>query len=501
MVKKLLFSMMALLLLVGCGGDSVGGDGGDQQPKLNYFQFLQSDNPQLPRKAVLTISSDQISGVLTSEVQNMSLIPDFWLGGVAKVNGQEVVSGQTKIDFSDKVVFVVATEDGEKSYTVDVSNFSELPVVKIETQNQAPILNKEDWIAGTMLLDGKGSVPNLPTTTIEIRGRGNSTWDYPKKPYAIKLGSKAEVAGMPAHKRWVLLAHWNDKIGIRTELAFWLGREYANFDWKQNGQQVELFLNGEHKGTYYLCEHIKVDKNRVPDGYVIEIDEKAAADEPVFYTAITRLPFNVKDPEVAVGSAEFAAVEKAVNDFETILYGDDFLDEEAGYKSIAEIESFVDWWISNEFSKNADATFFTSCYMNLTAEGKIKMGPLWDYDLGWGNYVFDFPSTPFINSPEGFWIKDGAEWITRMFEDPEFVALVKEKWSVMYADRAVIVEKIKELAERQLASVYLNDLRWQRLSDVGDYSLIRTYYKREVNNFIEWINARFVWMNSAIESL
>ena len=491
---------MSLLLLVGCGGDD--GGRGTQPPKPNYFQFLQYDNPQLSRNVSLTIAKAQakISGVLTAEVLSMQLIPDFWLGGEAKVDGKEVISGQTKIDFSEKVVFVVTTEEGEKSYTVDVSNFSELPVIKINTNNQTPIVNKEDWIEGNMTLDGKGFVPNLPTTAIEIRGRGNSTWDYPKKPYAIKLGAKAEVAGMPAHKRWVLLAHWNDKIGLRTELAFWLGREYANLDWKQNGQQVELFLNGEHKGTYYLCEHIKVDKNRVPDGYVIEVDEKASADEPVFYTKITNLPFNVKDPDVEVASAEFAAVEKAINDFEAILYGDDFLDEETGYKNIAEIESFVDWWISNEFSKNADATFYTSCYMNLTADGKIKMGPLWDYDLGWGNYVFDFPSTPYINSPEGFLIKDDAEWIARMFKDPEFVALAKEKWSVMYADREAIVAKIEELAERQRASVYLNDLRWQRLTDVGDYSLITTYYNREVSDFIEWINARFAWMNSAIES-
>ncbi|MBR4037224.1 MAG: CotH kinase family protein, partial [Tidjanibacter sp.] len=158
-------------------------------------------------------------------------------------------------------------------------------------------------------------------------------------------------------------------------------------------------------------------------------------------------------------------------------------------------------WISNEFSKNKDASFFTSCYLNLTAEGKIKMGPLWDYDLGWGNYVFNFDITPYINSPEGFWIKDEAAWIERMFEDPEFVALAKEKWGRIYADRAVIVAKVREMAERQRASIYLNDLRWQRLSNVGDYSLISRYYDAEVDKFVEWIDRRFAWMNSAIEAL
>lgn len=500
-MKRLLLSVMMLLLLAGCGGSD--GGGGEQEPQFKTFEFLTSDNPQLAKNVQLYIDSSAatVTGVLTVEVSSMVLVPTFWLGGTATVDGQEVVSGESAVDFSEPVTFEVTTEEGVKRYTVDVKNFSELPVVRITTNNNAPIVDRENWIVGTMQIDGKGRFADLPSTSIEIRGRGNSTWDYPKKPYAIKLSSKREVAGMPEHKRWVLLAHWNDKVNLRTELAFWLGREYADLDWKQGGEQVELFLNGEHKGSYFLCEHIKVDKNRIPDGYAIEIDGKAGSDEPVFYTTITNLPFNVKDPDVEVASAEFDAVKQAINDFESVLFGDDFLDEVSGYKSIADIGSFVDWWISNEFSKNKDASFYTSCYLNLTAEGKIKMGPLWDYDLGWGNYVFNFDITPYINSPEGFWIKDEAAWIERMFEDPEFVALAKEKWGRIYADRAVIVAKIREMAERQRASIYLNDLRWQRLSNVGDYSLISRYYDAEVDKFVEWIDRRFAWMNSAIEAL
>lgn len=498
-MKRLLFSMMLLLLLVGCGGN----DGTGEQPKFKSFVFLQSDNPQLSSSVQCYIDSSEatIEGVLTDEVRSMELIPTFWLGEEVKVDGREVISGETSIDFSESVTFEVKGEEGVVNYTVDVSNFSELPVVEINTTGSVPIVNKEDWITALMNIDGKGVFPDLPSVEIEIRGRGNSTWDYPKKPYAIKLGSKAEVAGMPEHKRWVLLAHWNDKISIRTDLAFWLGREYADLDWKQSGQQVELFLNGRHMGNYFICEHIKIDENRVPNGYVIEIDSKAGSDESVFISERTKLPFNVKDPDVDVGSPEFLAIEKAINDFEAVLYGDDFLDATTGYKSIADIGSFVDWWLNNEFSKNKDAQFNTSCYLNLTEDGTIKMGPLWDYDLGWGNFVFNYPDTPYINSPEGFLIKEGAHWISRMFEDPEFVALAKSKWSAMYADREVIVAKIREMAGRQRASVYLNDLRWQRLSNVGDYSLIVRYYDNEVEKFIEWVDRRFDWMNTAINEL
>lgn len=129
------------------------------------------------------------------------------------------------------------------------------------------------------------------------------------------------------------------------------------------------------------------------------------------------------------------------------------------------------------------------------------MGPLWDYDLGWGNYVFNFDITPYINNPEGFWIKDEADWIDRMFDDPEFVALVKEKWSRMYADKELIIAKIHELAARQRASAYMNDIRWRRLTTAGDYSLIVRDYDHEVQKFVEWVTRRLDWMDSAIREL
>ncbi|MBQ5614458.1 MAG: CotH kinase family protein [Tidjanibacter sp.] len=502
-MKRLLLCMMMSLLLAGCGDDKGNGNGGGEGQTFKYFRLTTALNPQLPKNVTLTMDSaaGTIEGVIPEPISNMTLVPEFWLGGEVTMDGEAVESGVTAIDFSEPVVFNVELEGDKKVYTVDIWNYTELPIVHITTDSNAPIVDKENWIKGTMRIEGKGRFADLSSTAIEIRGRGNSTWDYPKKPYAIKLGSKAEVAGMPAHKRWVLLAHWNDKVTLRTELAFWLGREYADFDWKQGGEQVELFLNGQHMGGYFLCEHIKVDKNRIPDGYSIEIDAKAAADEPVFFTDITNLPFNVKDPEVSVGSLEFGTIVNSINNFEALLFGDKWLDAESGYKTIADIGSFVDWWLSNEFSKNKDAAFETSCYLNLTADGHIKMGPLWDYDLGWGNYVFNFDITPYINNPEGFWIKEEAAWIYRMFDDPEFVALVKEKWSRMYADKELIIAKIHELAARQRASAYMNDIRWRRLTTAGDYSLIVRYYDREVKDFVEWVTRRLDWMEEAIKEL
>ncbi len=501
-MKRNYFVPLLALLALSLVGCKRGGGGGDNEPPEVMFRLSVADNPSLGRNVTFHFDEERLlfEGATPLPMSSMLFVPQFEFGGKATVGGVVQESGVSPVDFSSDVTYEVTTATGVKRYTVRLSNFSGLPVVYINTGG-APIVNKEDWVAATMRIDGRGVASDLATAQIEIRGRGNSTWDYPKKTYAVKLGEKAEIFGMPKHKRWVLLAHWNDKVNIRTDLAFWLGREYADLDWQQGGQQVELFLNGDHMGGYYLCEHIKVDEGRIPDGYSIEVDSKADPADPVFRSNLTGLPFNVKDPEVEVGSAEFEYLRTFINDFEAILMGDDFLDPEIGYKSIADVESFVDWWLSNEFAKNADAHFNTSCYMNITAAGRLKMGPLWDYDVAWGNYVFDFDVTEYINSPEGFWIKGRTAWIDRMMEDPEFVALAQEKWAQIYADRQRIMEQIDLMVANQINSACLNDLVWGRLTGTYDPTIARSAYLAEVSRFRTWVEKRFRWLNSAIEAL
>ena len=125
------------------------------------------------------------------------------------VNGKEQVSGVTINDFSVPVIYkLISAEGKEREYKVNLS-YSGLPVVIIDTPNHATIPSKhEDWLeeATITVLNPDGTEDYSGTTS--IRGRGNSTWSFPKKPYALKLDKKAEILGMPKHKRWVLLANW-----------------------------------------------------------------------------------------------------------------------------------------------------------------------------------------------------------------------------------------------------------------------------------------------------
>lgn len=147
-----------------------------------------------------------------------------------------------------------------------------LPVIVINTPGAKTIDSKEDWIesAAVKIYNIKGEIETEASTA--IKGRGNTTWSYPKKPYTLKLDSKTEILGMPKHKRWVLLANWMDRTMMRNDISLEMGRRSKALEWTPRGQFIELVLNNRHLGNYYLCEQIKIDESRVN---ISELDENA----------------------------------------------------------------------------------------------------------------------------------------------------------------------------------------------------------------------------------
>ena len=295
----------------------------------------------------------QLSGTdfsITSPlISSQDLILTFKSNGAeVLVNGVRQISGKTMNNFSKPVTYRVVDGSGSYTeYTVSITG-SGLPVLFIETPDHATIPDKHsDWLAGTQI-----KLYN-PDWTIDyegmtgIRGRGNSTWGYPKKPYAMKLDSKAEILGMPKHKRWVLLANWLDRTLLRNHIAFKIAT-MTDLAYTPRGQFVEVYLNGKHNGCYLLCEHIKVDKNRVnvdeleddltDSGYIMELD--SYFDEVnKFRSAHYDLPYMFKDPD-EVNEAQFAFIENYVNNMEESLI-DDARFATREYRGITWIEDVV----------------------------------------------------------------------------------------------------------------------------------------------------------------
>ena len=157
---------------------------------------------------------------------------------------------------------------------------------------------------------------------VKIKGRGNSTWAMAKKPYALKFDEKISLLDEPKDKSWVLLANYADKTSLRNQTAFYMG-SISNLDYTPRFHFVDLMLNGRYNGTYQLGEKIKISKDRVnvgDDGFLLEIDAKAGADEITFYTNHLNHPVNIKDPDVEVDDENYNYIKDYVITAEDALF-------------------------------------------------------------------------------------------------------------------------------------------------------------------------------------
>lgn len=378
-----------------------------------------------------------------------------------------------------------------------------LPVIVISTPNSEPILSKEDYITGaTVSIHGAGIYPDFQGE-MKIKGRGNSTWGAPKKPYKMKFDKKQSLMGDPKDKEWVLLANYLDNPMIRTDVAYWIASEYSHLDYVPRFHFVDMILNGKYNGTYQLGDQLKIAENRVnvgEDGFLLEIDGKADPADIIFHVPHISMPINIKDPDVEANDENYNFVKDFVSRADAALYSADWLDENKGYKSLIDMESFVEWYLMMEITKNCDAAFHTSCYMNLARNGKLKMGPLWDFDVSFGGCPPEW-NNAHINQPEGFHIKN-ASWINRMFNDPAFVASVKERFNSYYNNKAAMIAHIEKVAEATKKSAIANNKLWGRLCDRNSSdATTESAYNEQVDYIKSWLSARLDWLKTNFDAM
>ena len=390
---------------------------------------------------------------------------------------------------------------------------SGLPIVKIKTnQVVGPAMDKDSYVEGSLEIIGDGNFEGLEETTMKIKGRGNSTWwictdasagaVVGKCPYQVKFGDKTSILGMPEDKKWVLLAEKSDKSMIRNKIARYMG-ELSDLEYTPNAEYVELFINEDYQGTYLIGQKVEESSNRVDigdDGYLIEIDTDANGridvDDIIFKPTIwssihTDGVFNIKDPNIDYGSDEFYFIENYINDFESVLYSNNFNDPDSGYESYIDVDSLIDWFLINEIAKSVDARWYSSIYFSYIPGEKIKMGPIWDFDLSYGN--LNYSDAQYTSD---FYIKQN-NWIDRLFLDEVFVEKVKIRYSYYYSKLGDIKNKIDEFAKYIDKSQKANFERWDILGVyVWPNPVYDLTYEQEVNRLENWIEERMNWLNS-----
>lgn len=293
-------------------------------------------------------------------------------------------------------------EGNRKKYTVTMERqVCELPIVNIYLNDEKSIssIALNQYSAMEMYIDNTGAPEYSGTVVIpaQIKGRGHSTWRWEKKPFRIKLDYSAPILGLHKNRDWILLANYADRSLIRNTVAYEMGKCLDSFDWTPTQIPVDLFVNGEYRGVYSIGEHMETANGRVEidenaeetdTGYLLEVggnDDDMVKGVDFFHTDSQNVNYIVfKAPENITDEQRQYIIDYVNAADRAIMAGE-------GYEEYIDVDSFCDWIIMHELTRNIDSCFWRSCFITKDKGGKLKMGPIWDFDLAFGNITADNP--------------------------------------------------------------------------------------------------------------
>ena len=465
-----------------------------------------------------------------------------------------VVQGANKADFSDAIpiaMFKEAAPQGEMAYldvnvsrgfryvrvmaTNSVGNFGEieiygapgegddsrffqvtnLPTVAFNTPGMRQIVSKDDkhkesyvavvWNDGTSILEDANA---------QMKGRGNGSWTFPKKPFQIKFDKKQRPLDAPAKaKKWTLINNYGDRSLMRNKLAFDISRE-AGMVYTPFCAFVDVIYNGEYAGAYQLCDQVEVNPDRVeltemtPDdiagealtgGYFVEIDAYADQESSWFRSA-RGIPVTIKSPdEDEIVAQQSSYIKSYFNTMEAALFADNFTDPEEGYRKYLDLESFLRYFIVCELDGNIDS--FWSTYMwKERGDEQFHVGPVWDVDLGFQNYGSPNPVdalTDFLYTHRDASKANGMrEFVDRIVKsDAGAVQLLSDMWSELRQNGNINYEFLEERIDAYAAeldeSQQLNFRRWPILDkSVQKGQQVFGSYEGEIDNIKTYLAAR-----------
>lgn len=500
---------------------------------ITSFSFLKENNPSLTEDVTCTVNEDgTITGTFNDRLSDYFLKASFELDAeYASVNGAVQQSGVSKNNYAKEVVYEVKLKDGTfKTQTVRMKcrPAPQVPVIRITTENGAPVVDKKNYIKGTVVIeDPAGMYWDTPRLELKmtkdgIRGRGNTTWDMPKKPYKMKFDSKVSIFGLGEDKEWVILANYADKTLLRNVVAMKLS-EIVGMPWTPAMLPVEVYMNGSYLGCYTFSEHKKVSEHRVDLDIVGESDNSGDAvtgdyymeieqnqDETTcFYTQVCGIPMMFSEPEVPT-AAQLQYVKEYFRQAETALRSSNFTDPDTGWQKYIDIETFAKAYLVNELTKNIDGNMRKSSFITKKKNDKFQMYHLWDYDLALGNCNYLDDEFGASDGPEGWFIKDYTwarysplgyhhQWFTILTKDPAFCAKVKEIWNTHYDELKNIPGFIDQMAAYMKDAQKRNFEKWNILNThVWPNVVVTGSYQGEIDYLKSFYTSRFNWLDGRI---
>lgn len=381
-----------------------------------------------------------------------------------------------------------------------------LPVLYITTENNAPVTSKDDYINATYYLDAKGinGYQNIGTATtpltMEIKGRGNYSWTgFEKKPYRIKLADKQPLLGMIKSKHFTLLAHADDakdkKGYMRNAVGFELSK-MIGMAWTPEAKPLEVVMNGDYIGLYFLTEYIRVDKDRVniveqedeetdsekvTGGWLVEIDNYD--DDPHITLqegGSTTMWVTYKTPEV-LSSQQESYLTQQMQLIDNLVYGDKNSDELWQY---LDMDALARFYIVQEIMDNYES-FHGSCYLHkeMGSDQKWKFGPVWDFGSS-----FNRDKSQYIFQGD-VWHN---HWIPEICKFPAFMAHVKAVWKEFYPTQ---FNNIYTFTAEQLTllktAAAVDAQRWTAYNGNADLTRRIDQVNERLRKNAEWLNQQW----------
>lgn len=381
--------------------------------------------------------------------------------------------------------------------TVEKCKKLNLPILYIVTDNNRRISKKESYVGANYILDefyGK----------CKIRGHGNTTWvtrELYKKPYLLNLDKPAPLAGLQSGKKWILMANTADKSLLRNFYAENLAKNvWNNFKWTPSSRFITLIVNGKYSGLYELTEKVEMENGRLAEvcgvgSFLACVNSRM--DKEYNFISDNGVKFSIRSPEAK--KYVYVSWHKILQSFEDKIYsGLDWTDSELG--KYLDLDSFVDWFLINDFSKNHDARFQASCFMYYNSVSqKLHMGPAWDFDLAFGNIAWDN-----CEETDGFWVCTNS-WYEQLWKLEKFRKSVKKRWNEKKQFLASSDEWLEQQSLLLKNAIDLNNRiypafgkrQWPHTKGWKD----RKSHKMEIEYFSNWLKNRYAWYDEAINQL
>lgn len=426
------------------------------------------------------------------------------------------------------------------THSVSTNTFadSNLPIVNINTNGQSIINNPKIIVEMRIINNGPGlrnhinDTPNEYNGNIGIEFRGSHSQTYPKKSYSFEtmdnsgtVKTDVSIFGMPLEHDWILTASYVDKSLCRDVLTYQLSREMGHYAVRTN--YVEVVINGQYQGIYILSESIKRDIGRVdianlhpnevtpPDitgGYIFKLDKITGSggsgwtsSYPPMENSNGQTVYFMYDYPTSdsIVPAQEAYLQAYVDSFEDALAGPNFRDTINGYSHFIGKGSWIDYFFISELSKNIDA-YRISAFLYKDKNKTIKAGPVWDYDIAWGNanicdandttgWAYQFPCFG-----DGFQV---PFWWQRLLQDTNYTNELKCRWT-NYRQNVLSEQHIYFVIDSVAA--LLNESQERNFTEwplLGTYiwpnpSPQPTTYAGEIQNLKNWVHTRLQWLDA-----